>query len=282
MSKNVLRFIGGVAIVSTALVGCNRYVSDTSTYEIQILGDSYFDHDGYAPLRIALRTSEETSEGQQVVYHDRSITDAQIDPDINLQMDQAIDTANLDDYQIKTILIDGGANYVKERCPFNQTEEQRISTCHPAIELAGTQAYEMLTKAVDAGVENIVWAGYYYINPETRVLPQDMDTLNAALEAACDDINDYQVCDDTGACEPFNGCTFVDMSGVWTAEEAVVGAGHLINDGLHVTRKGGCLVGDTIWAALVENDIHRIPASEQGVYNADIAASFETCDSITD
>lgn len=253
-----LRFtsLGVFAIAAAACGGngiSNNYPLDSdpapNTFEIQILGDSYFDFQGHIPRSLIDLSG--------AIYLDRSETNSRI-KDVDLQVDAALaeDAANAA-YRIKTVIINAGANDLKGDCITSKNQNGLSEDCLTALAKSNT-AITNLLKKLTAKIDNVVWAGRYYMRKDV------------APKAAVDAHNQGVI----QACAQFENCHFVEVRGAdndgddlrWTYADASptivdgvsVPSLYVLNsDGQHVTQLGGQNIATLIWQEMEAENIFR-------------------------
>ncbi|MDX1695532.1 MAG: SGNH/GDSL hydrolase family protein [Ketobacteraceae bacterium] len=219
-----------------------RSSSSEATYEVQILGDSYFDFDFYIPDELKNLSGWE--------FYDRSVTNSELS-DISKQFDAVLADEKADGtYTVSTIIINGGANDLKSPCVTSKNRDGLSSGCTDAL-IASREAIKNLLAKMAGEVESIVWAGRYYMAEST------------APQAAVDAHNENIIAE----CAKYTNCYFVEVRGYendgddlrWSYAEgtpADEGGLYIKNDGQHVTEKGAVRIATLIWQVMMDNGVY--------------------------
>lgn len=249
-SANLLK-ASAVLLSSVALFGnkgCNRadlYNPTANEYQLQFLGDSYIDFGsgkkGTAYIPLAINQYATGYYGETIVYKDRSVTGATLE-EVQEQYEDAKAHALADDsYEIQTIVVNGGANNIREACKTEKIpdgyEGTNCETLMDATEITAKAFIDQLTTEVP----NVIWMGRYYMAPFV--------TLQSVIDDFDNTIKAY--------CESKANCFYMDprynedlgLYGLWNYDDAV---NYVLNDGKHVNPTGGELIAAELWSILTQ------------------------------
>lgn len=229
----------------------DNYVPDADEFGVQIIGDSYFDFRGYIPIELVERSGK--------VYEDRSRSGATIEQITTYYEDAREDEAahvtfagDSATYEIKTVLVDGGANNIRKACMtkhlkgtgFDGSYASLPDECKEQLDLAIDGASALIDRTRDDGIADIVWLGPHYFHPDTAP-PVVMDTFADAVSLHCQTKRPQ---------DARNNCHFVEVRGVWLPEDATQYFG---SDQIHVNEAGAARVSDLLWEVMETGDVHR-------------------------
>lgn len=272
--------------------GCTRadlYHPQATDVSVQLLGDSYMDYgDGksntaYIPPYVFYAVSQLRNEN--VIYGERTVSGALIG-----DLDDATDDDVYDQYvsaitenpgQVKTIIMNGGANDLRNPCKtntlpagnplddihavFDNTDAMIDadiidSTCANAINSTLLTIEELLVRTNTDEIESVIWLSRYYMAADVTK-PQVINYVNNKVKALCE--NHASI----------NNCYFLETRkvsddstvGAWTAEEAAeftlnedgkeVYAYLRTGDGKHVNQVGGEIIGQLIVDLLTDPEL---------------------------
>ncbi|OUS29014.1 hypothetical protein A9Q99_10405 [Gammaproteobacteria bacterium 45_16_T64] len=207
--------------------------------DVIIMGDSLWDLGspyGAIPLNLIERSKKTYLELARSGAHTNYIRDIEI-PKIPNYNGQGLDP----DPTVKTIIVNGGANNLKEPCKvdlennINVDEGTYSTACTDAFTVAVTEAEEIISllSAIDS-VENIVWTGPQYF-PVSVVSENLIDKTVGELSSLCsDDLTEK--------------CTYVDLTQapMWGPDDASI----YLYDDIHVNVAGAELIGGQVWSIL--------------------------------
>lgn len=236
----------------TALIGCgggvtNWYISSknvTATTPLEpmvhVIGDSFWDYgnsdNGAEPVPGRILKVIATHTG--LIFVDHSITNESLANIIGKQVSELKQAQPFD--QIKTILVDGGANDVKKICRGIQSSPDGTpnftSDCALALKNTTTDRIALLKTLIESvpTLEKIVWASTISF-PTTTIDPAVTAEFNKGIKDACRSESYSSV------------CLFVDVTTLWTESNA---DNFVLNDKQHVNDIGAQMVGDAIWSAM--------------------------------
>lgn len=272
--------------------GCTRgdlYNPEANDFSVQLLGDSYMDFgDGkrntaYIPPYIFNKVSELRNE--EVIYKERTVSGALIgeledstDDDV---YDQYVSAITENPGEIKTIIMNGGANDLRIPCKTNTLPEidpeddvhatfentsemvsENIidSNCANAIDSTLEIIRELLVRTNTDGIESVIWLSRYYMAADVTK-PQVINFVNNKIKGYCENDSSISNCHFLET-RKFDGTS---SDGAWTVEEAAaftlnedgkpIYAYLRTNDGKHVNQAGGEIIAQLIVDLLTDSAI---------------------------
>lgn len=299
MQKIIKLFVVGALVF---LVGCfDRYRADeqSAVRTVQILGDSVMDYKGLIPKKLGelARSENAISEGSD--YWDLSRSGAKLTEDIGVgnwfepsrrysiltQAKEAIKTSNL-----RTIIIDGGANDVKDDCEPNGNFNTEIirsngsrtsnlsDACKDILEgNAGKNIQSIKNKVASilnvlrqGGVDHVVWVGNHYLG--TQAVPSVVvDRLNALTKQVCEqqysdicifvNTRNNQFISDINPNDGYAQYRWsqLDIDNEIASEQGKAeverAKGLLGVDNIHMAKAGGDKLGELIWRIAKINNV---------------------------
>ncbi|MCP4133213.1 MAG: SGNH/GDSL hydrolase family protein [bacterium] len=211
--------------ISFAFIGCDFNKNNNVTNpKAAIIGDSVFDLSG------AISDYLEDLSGEQ--YRDYSVSGERMSDIIDQYYD-----AFSDDSDIRTIIMDGGANDIlqtyKTECSYGVSAQ-----CKQYIDDLVGDAAGLLDQMETDGVQNVVWLGYYN-------LPGSNAKLNDAVDYAMEEV--ITMCGSSSA-----NCYFVESRDSFEGHSE-----YIKNDDLHPTDAGSEVLANLIWDVMVDNNIEQ-------------------------
>ena len=195
--------------------------------QLVLIGDSIFALSGEEKLQIA-RNAGENSRG----YATSGATMSGIS-------DQYTRAKNAG--AVRTVIMDGGGNNVllggQSACSAS-SPSQVGAECIAILQEAWDVGAVLLNRMWRDGIQDVVWQGYYE-------LPGSKAILNAALAVGVEGLQD--VCEDAPV-----DCNFVDLRPAFRGV-----SGTVLSDNIHPTTKGSRILGDTVWARMVQLGIEQ-------------------------
>lgn len=243
-------------VLTSLLTGCgggtsNHYISanfvTTATplnSQVHVIGDSFWDYGSpnYSQPAEAGRVLQAITRNNNKVFKDHSRTNAAISDINKVQVPEIVSDQTND--QIRTILVNGGANDLKDSCS-TAAYNSNPGKCTSAIDATVLKRKELLNTLLNLEgntVETVVMPSLITWSPEK--FPK-----SATSEY---DLKIKEICN----LEPVRmRCLFVDISSLWTTDNAsdfILPA----PDKLHVNNEGAKLVGDAIWQAMRNAGVH--------------------------
>lgn len=248
----------------TLLLGCvgggvqdyyksGEYVTEQTPLKssVHILGDSFWDYgksDNGAPP-VPGRILREITSHTGLIYVDHSQTNASMKHISETQLSQLKEAQP---GQIRTILVNGGANDVKKICAGQQSivvDGEQIPNFTIDCKLAlddTTKARKSLLNTLLLSedlpsLQKIVWVSTISF-PTTTIDSVVTQAFNQGIRDACEAVAQQK-------------CLYVDVSTRWNPTEA---DGFVLNDKMHVDDTGAAVVGNAIWDAMVSAGVLNI------------------------
>lgn len=257
MKYQHMRLVLASVSISVGLAGCSYdfYNPTPTTFELQTLGNSYLDYQNKYAAVIPSYLNQFASAyyKKTVVYKDRAVSGTNLDSILVTTFDAArnSDLVNAD-YAIKTMVINGGENDIREECVGSATTASdgsyvSNSSCENAIAVAKQKIQDFFVRINSQTSINkygyppaIVWLGRYNM-PGTVVHKNIVSDWNAFMKAQCAAVN---------------RCYFVDMESAWSSSDAYKyldnNDRYATNGPVHVNAQGGQILAQRIWNVLTD------------------------------
>ncbi len=243
--------------------GIDFYDPTPTEVGLQLLGDSYLDfessrvtpsYEAYIPSFLNQLASQ--YHGVNVVYRDRSVSGSKLDYILGGQYESARAEG------VKTLVINGGANDLREPCATSNIEIVNDSyvavsgsECENALASVETKISTFFSRVADEDVTtygappDIIWLGRYNL-PSTVTHKDIVNRVNEMIISVCNQVSEDQK-------ENYSSfCTYVDTRNEWTVDETDL---YLLSseldpyasDGaIHVNELGGQIIANVLWEVI--------------------------------
>jgi lysophospholipase L1-like esterase len=229
-------------VFSFGFLGCDTTPELVKNDKVIILGDSLFALSGKIADDIEVYSGE--------AYRHYCISAAQMIGGVVVDVPDQYENAKADDPNIRTVIMDGGGNDIlitnSNLCSGDVVSQE----CKDAIEPVFAEAERLFREFKDDGVKNIVYMGYYDVNPEGILVPDN----------GFYGVIDYAYEKSTALCDNLNKEFGTTMVGYYVDTRAAF-EGHfadfITSDGVHPTALGSQVLADLIWAKMKANNIEQ-------------------------